>query len=85
MDTQTHVLIARLKFSLLTPQPSPDATCKLVWSTFMDVCHRVRSLDPNHGWYKTQGDNPNYYALTDRVPNNFAIYALYRRWQKPIT
>ena len=47
----------------------------------MDVCHRVRSLDPSHSWYKTQGDNPYYYALTSRVPNNFAIYTLYRRCQ----
>ena len=45
----------------------------------MDVCHHVRSLDPSHGWYKTQGDDPYYYALTSRVPNNFAIYTLYRR------
>ena len=44
-----------------------NARCKEIWKFFMQVCNRVRSLDPNDNAYKAQGSSPYSWCQTEKL------------------
>ena len=51
----------------ITTGAQRNQRCKDIWTLFMQVCNRVRSLDPNNNNYKAYTNNPNNYCLSSQL------------------
>ena len=69
----------------LDNQGKKSAHCKTVWEYFMQICNRVRSLDPNHNDYKLRTGNPNFWCLSNNPSEQtpaVSVYYIYSSWNR---